>query len=156
MAKKKNKRNGLLDLLFIFGGLYLIDKLFQSATQPKNTPGIAGIYRREMTPYEDEYGTRYFYNELRKNFTDDDASEIISNMIIPARKDETLEMPFFKTFKGSDITGELRYKQFRILLYKISNDEYLMLNAFKKKSNATPRGEIEKAEKRIEEYQGRV
>ena len=149
MANKEE--NTLLKIVLLFGGLYFFKHFFEKSTEPQKIARISGIYIRDLIPYEDSVGKKVFYKELCK-LTDNEASEVISKMIIPARKVENLEYPLYKGFKGTTITGELRFSYFRILLYEISENEYLMLNIFKKKRNDTPLVEIRKAEKRIAEY----
>ena len=77
-------------------------------------------------------------------------------MIITARENEELTQPLFKPLKGTKITAELRYGQFRIMLLRVSTDDYLMLSVFKKKTDNTPENEIIKAENRIKEFLNRT
>ena len=140
--------------------MYLLKQMFDEATkqnEPDGTAQISGIgkFEREMIPYETEDGKRYFFDELVKNFTSNQSFEIVNNLIIPARIAETLKRPLFIKFTGSTIYGELKDPTFRILIYRIDENKYLMLNAFIKKTNGTPRSEIIKAKKRIAEYLSR-
>lgn len=129
--------------------------LYKIITRRKNKTQIKGIYGlnnavREMIPYE-ENGEDIFKNEFY-NFTPSEVG-IILRLIINARMVPQLCMPMFKPFKGSKITGELRDKNIRILIYQVDKDKYILLHAFKKKSNETPKEHIRIAETRLSRYE---
>ena len=144
-----NFSDWIISLLIIFGGLWLLKKIL---SQPINQPGIFGFkFVRDLIPYSDRNGNEIFKNDF-KNFDNKELTIIIGNMIYTGRQKENLSMPFYKTFTGTRITGEFRTGQFRILVYKLNENDFLLLSVFKKKTNETPKSEIEKAERRLKEY----
>jgi phage-related protein len=138
--------------------LIVVNKLLSSVLkEDEETPKIASIGAmpnavREFVPYADSEGKGIFHNEMKK-LNQNQQSELI-RLIMEGKEAPVLKMPLFKSFKDTSITGEVRDLKdgWRILLYKIDNQNYLMLNFFKKKSDETPRSEIAKAERRIAEY----
>ncbi|MDP1812412.1 MAG: type II toxin-antitoxin system RelE/ParE family toxin [Sediminibacterium sp.] len=149
MAGKKS--NSLWNVLLILGGIWLIAKAFK-------TPKLAGIgglqnSKRKLISYINPDGI----DELQKDLSNYDRNEIgeIIRTIIDARLRDQLSMPFWKTLKGTIVTGEFRNNQWRIMAYVISNEEYLILNVFKKKTMETPPNEIQKAERRLTEFLNR-
>jgi phage-related protein len=152
----KSKRDPFEDLfwtsVFLIGGTWLLRKVLE---QPKDSFGIFGIkYVRWLYPYSDKKGKPEFLNEL-KQFDNKEVSFIIQNMIIEARTRESLSMPFYKPFTGTIVSGELRAGQFRIFVYRLNKDDLLMLSVFKKKSNVTPKYELQRAENRLQEFLSR-
>ena len=148
----KEKSNIFTTLLLVFGGLWLLNKVIN---QPKNQAGIFGFnFVRNLIPYSDKFGNEVFKNDF-KNFDNKELTVIIGDMIYTGRQKEQLSMPFYKTLIGTNITGEFRNGQFRILVYKLNKEDFLMLSVFKKKTNETPKNEIERAEKRLNEYLNR-
>lgn len=138
--------------VFVIGGLWLLKKIL---SQPKGEVGISGVkYVRNLYPYIDANGRTLFEDDL-KQFDPKEIGFIMQEMIITARENEHLTSPFFKPLKGTTITAELVKSHFRIMLYRVSADDYLMLSAFKKKTNETPKNEITKAENRLAEYLSR-
>jgi len=132
----------------LFGLIWLLNKIL---SQPKGKVGIFGfVWKRDLPVYVDRNGSRLFDEDF-KHFDQNEQGEII-RMIIKARKTDKLSMPFFKTLKGTPITAELRDSHFRILMYQIKSDDYLLLSIFKKKTDETPKNEIDKAERRLQEY----
>lgn len=154
MAKKKDEfdfEDFFWITVFTIGGLWLLRKIL---SEPKGKVGIFGfLWKRDLPDYVDRNGNRIFNKEL-ESFTPNEVGEII-RMIIKARKSDKLSMPFFKTLKGTPITAELRDGHFRILMYQIKADDYLLLSIFKKKTDETPKNEIDKAERRLQEYLNR-
>jgi len=148
---KKNDSFDISDLLLLIGGIWILTKLFKTPVQA----GIGGLPNAErmLTSYVSKNGVKEFKNDLLQ-FDRNEQGELI-RMIIEARLRNELSMPFFKTLKGTKLSAELRSGQWRIIIYVISNEEYLMLSAFKKKKNETPKNEIEKAERRLNEYLSR-
>lgn len=147
----KNDELDLSVLLLLIGGIWILTKLFK-------TPCRAGIgalpnAERKLTSYVSKKGVQEFKNDLLQ--FDRNEQGVLIRMIIEARLRNVLSMPFFKTLKGTKLSAELRSGQWRILIYVISNKEYLMLSAFKKKTDETPKTEIEKAERRLNEYLSR-
>ena len=57
----------------------------------------------------------------------------------------------FKKFKGNKYVGicELRTKKCRYLLYEDDSDTYFGLHGFEKKSDETPKNELEKARNEV-------
>jgi phage-related protein len=139
------------DLLLIIGGIWILTKLFKTPIQA----GIGGLpnSERKLKSYISKLGVQEFKNDLL-NFDRNEQGELI-RMIIEARLRKELSMPFFKTLKGTKLSAELRQNQWRIIIYVINNEEYLMLSAFKKKTDETPKNEIDKAERRLKEYLSR-
>ena len=151
--KKYTFEDFLWKLLFIFGSIWLLNKIL---SKPIGTIGLHGIpYQRKLYAYVDRNNNRIFDKELSK-FSNKEISVIITEMIITARENEELTQPLFKPLKGTKITAELRYGQFRIMLLRVSTDDYLMLSVFKKKTDNTPENEIIKAENRIKEFLNRT
>lgn len=150
MPKRKDDFD-ISDLLLLIGGIWLLQELFKTPVKA----GISGLpnAERKLLPYVNSNGIKEFENEM-SDFNQNEIGEII-RMIIEARVRQELSMPFFKSLKGTTVSAELRKGQWRILLYVISNKEFLMLNVFKKKTNETPKNEIEKAERRLKEYLNR-
>lgn len=60
-----------------------------------------------------------------------------------------------KKFARTDIWEFRPTKHIRIMFAPISNNNLLMLSAFKKNSKETPPNEIDRAKKRLKEYQQR-
>lgn len=149
MPKKKN--NFWLNLALVAGSVWLLAKFFETPKQA----AIGGLRdaKRMLTNYVNADGV----DEIEKDLNQYDRNEIgeIIRTFIDARLRDHLSMPFFKTLKGTRISGELRNNQWRVLLYVINNEEYLILNVFKKKSNETPQAELVKAERRLAEYLNR-
>lgn len=150
MANKKDEFE-ITDLLLIIGGIWILSRLFKTPVQA----GIGGLpnSERKLNSYISSKGVHEFKNDLLQ-FDRNEQGELI-RMIIEARLRNELSMPFFKTLKGTKLSAELRSGQWRIIIYIISDEEYLMLSAFKKKTNETPKNEIEKAERRLKEYLSR-
>ena len=148
---KKNDDFEISDLLLIIGGIWVLSKLFKTPVQA----GIGGLpnSERKLKSYISRKGVQEFKNDLLQ-FDRNEQGELI-RMIIEARVRKELSMPFFKTLKGTKLSAELRSGQWRIIIYVVNNEEYLMLSAFKKKTNETPKNEIEKAERRLNEYLSR-
>jgi phage-related protein len=145
---KNNKSPFLLDLVQRWLNIQRIERVLNQDLKPS----IAGIGTsfRKLIAYEDERNKHVFRNDMLV-FSTEEQKQIIG-AIIKGRKTEILALPFFKTLRGTPITAELRFKPFRILLYQISENDYLMLSVFKKKTDETPRIEIDKAEKRLSDY----
>lgn len=57
--------------------------------------------------------------------------------------------------KISESIFELRPKSNRILYFSLSDDSYILLHGFKKKTQKTPKSEIEKAEKEMNDFKRR-
>lgn len=148
----RNNQNPFWTFAFIIGGTWLLKRIL---SQPKGVAGIFGIkFKRDMVEYIDAEGRRLFLRDLQ-SFHHKEISVILGEMVVPARKAPKLTKPLFKPLQGTTVTAELVKDHFRILLYRISADDYLMLSVFKKKTYETPRSEIEKAEKRLAEYLNR-
>lgn len=60
----------------------------------------------------------------------------------------------FKKLEGKKYKGlyELRTKKCRYLLYKIDNEHYIGLHGFEKKSDDTPKNELERAKGEVEKW----
>lgn len=147
MANTK-KEYKIEDLLLLIGGLWVLTRLFK-------TPAQAGIgalpnAERRLRPYVSGEGIEAFKEDVQQ-FDRNETGEII-RMIIEARLRTDLSMPFFKTLKGTIVSGELRHGHWRIFVYVLSNEDFLMLSVFKKKTNETPKNELQKAERRLREY----
>lgn len=155
MANDKNDRffELLIFIISVFGGVWLLNRILK---QPKDKPGIFGFkFVRNLIPYIDKNGNELFKKDLEQ-LTSSELSFVLTHLIIYARTTESLSYPVYKPLKyNTKITGELRKNQFRIFLYKIDNQNYIMLSLFKKKTDETPKSEIERAENRINEYIGR-
>lgn len=149
MSKKSD--SNILSLFFSLGTIWVSYQLAKKV----NHASIGALPNsfRKLIPYEDNQSNKVFLEEL-KSFTIDEQGDII-RLIMKGRLAENLSMPLYKPFKSNIITGELRANQFRIILYQINNESYLMISCFKKKSNETPASEISKAERRIKEYLSR-
>ncbi len=148
---KKNGDIEVADLLLLIGGVWILTKIFKTPVQA----GISGLpnAERKLTSYVSKLGIQEFKDDLLQ--FDKNEQGVIIRMIIEARLRHHLSMPFFKSFKGTKLSGELRHNQWRIIIYVVSNKEYLMLSVFKKKTNETPKKEFEKAERRLQEYLSR-
>jgi phage-related protein len=140
----------LEDWLLLFGGIWLIHQVFKSA----QTAGIGALpdARRFLIPYV-KGKVRVFDNEL-KNLSTDEGGEVI-RLIIEARVRPVLSAPIFRRLRGNKyIDCEFRKGQWRIFARSLPDGNYLIVSFFKKKTDETPKAEIEKAERRIREYLG--
>lgn len=142
----------LWKLILVFGGLWLLNKILE---KPTGAVAINGVpYCRTLRPYINRNGKNEFLDDLRQ-FDNKEIGYIITNIIINARTRKMLSPPFFNSFVGTKITGEFKGGQYRIFVYRINTDEFLMLSVFKKKTNETPKAEFEKAGKRLTAYLNR-
>ena len=148
---KNNKTPFLLDLVQHWLNIQRIDRVLNQDLKP-SISGIGASFRK-LVAYQDSRDKHVFRNDMLA-FSVAEQKQIIG-AIIKGRKTEILALPFFKTLRGTSITAELRFKPFRILLYQISENDYLMLSVFKKKTDETPKNEIDKAEKRLFDYLSR-
>ena len=152
MARRNNFEEQLINLALVVGSAYLLYLAFRTPRIAGTASGIQGLAnaKRTLEPYE-SINKRVFEEDL-KGFTSQEIGEII-RLIIKARKAETLTSPLFKRIKNSRITGEFRDGQYRILVKQLDDKRMLMLNVFRKKQDAIPSSEIEKAERRLDAYE---
>lgn len=149
---KRNKNDSsLAGLLYFALGGFVLGSLFKK----KSIASIGGLKNaeRNLIPYISNDGIKEFENDIRQ-FNQNEIGEII-RMIIEARIRKSLAMPFYKTLKGTPISCELRKNQWRIFIYVLNDSNFIMLSIFKKKTDKTPKNEIEKAEFRLKEFLNR-
>lgn len=107
--------------------------------------------------YEDKNGNSEileYIEKLQKNKTNKDSriksKKIASYLDLLQKNGLVLGEPYIK-YLESDI-WELRPIKDRILFGYLENNEFLILNYFVKKSQKTPRREIEKAKRLLKDY----
>lgn len=61
------------------------------------------------------------------------------------------KFPPYKTFKGMDF-AELRTKECRYFIHHTGNDVWIGLHGYEKQGNETPKKEINRAKKEVEEW----
>ena len=70
----------------------------------------------------------------------------------------SLGQPYTKKLTGSDV-WELRIQHssnyYRVLYFAFTGQKFVLLHAFLKKTDITPRGEIETAQNRLDDYKHR-
>lgn len=112
----------------------------------------------EIEFYEDDRGisdVKDFISELReKSYTNKDArinfNKVVAYMDLLEELGTRVGEPVTKHLDGE--IWELRPLSNRILYAYFDNDTFIMLHHFVKKTQKTPRGEIEKAKREIEDY----
>ena len=106
-------------------------------------------YIRNAIVYQNHFWN--FYNEQKKEVQDK-----IDWVIGLVRSLQIIPVKFFKYIKGTDGLFEMRVKVesniFRIFCCFDKGNLVILLNGFQKKSDKTPRNEIEKAEKLMKQY----
>lgn len=106
---------------------------------------------RYFSFYEDEHGKRPVADFLDQ-LPDRDRALIL------AKTEYLMRIPMFTTKLYKRFNeypfdlGELRPLPYRIFVHRVSEEEYVMVHAFRKKSDATPRKELETARRRIEYF----
>lgn len=146
MAKQKNNTWEIEDWLLLFGGLWLLHKVFKTAKKA----GIGALpeANRKLIPFVSQNGIPIFDNELKK-LTNNEAGEII-RLIVEIRLKPELSEPNFKRIFGYEyLDSEFIKGQWRILAKQKPDGNFIMASFFKKKSNETPKRELEKANERI-------
>ena len=112
----------------------------------------------EIEFYEDDRGisdVKDFISELReKSYMNKDArinfNKVVAYMDLLEELGTRVGEPVTKHLDGE--IWELRPLSNRILYAYFDNDTFIMLHHFVKKTQKTPRGEIEKAKREIEDY----
>ena len=98
-----------------------------------------------------------FINDLRKDGSKQDLEKI--KLYIRLLEDNGEEIIYNSNWakKLNSVVYELRPRSNRILyFYCTSNNEYVLLHGFKKKTQKTPAEEIEKAIKEASDYERRI
>ncbi|HMO32331.1 MAG TPA: type II toxin-antitoxin system RelE/ParE family toxin [Lacibacter sp.] len=148
--KKNESTWSLEDWLLLFGGVWLISRLFKTSTKA----GIGALPEAQRFLYS-------YHNKAGKNVLETDMSGLsvqqqgeIVRLIIQGRLKPVLSLPLYKKFKDPLIDGELRDNAngWRIFCCRVNTTDYLMVSVFKKQSNKTPDYETEKARARIKEW----
>ena len=135
---------------------------FEVKDAARNQASLFGIGRasftgtvREFVYYEDEKGNRpveLFILGLKQK---KEQRQLLTKLVVMASFPQ-LQEPQYKRFTGYPFDfGELRPGDFRIFVHRVSEGVYLMLHAFRKKSNDTPEKEINLATKRVLNYMSR-
>lgn len=145
MAKEKNF--DFYDWLLLFGGLWMLSKIFKNAEEA----GIGGVPKalRKLWPCKMPDGTEPFRSEMAK-LKPLDFQNLIA-LIVSSRVAIELKEPIYKPFAGSKlIDGEFRDigTGFRIFVKKLPKGNFMMLSFYKKQTDKTPQNEISKAEQR--------
>jgi len=106
----------------------------------------------EFTYYEDSRGNALVENFILAITERKLRTQLLAKLgLIAARP--FLAEPHYKRFTNYPVDfGELIVGDFRIFVHRVSKNEYLMVHAFRKKSNATPRKEIDLAFGRILDF----
>ena len=109
--------------------------------------------------YEDKNGNseiKNYIKDLKKNQKKDSKIKfykIISYIRILKEKGLSIGFPYIKHIE--DDIWELRPLRDRILFAYWDNNKFILLSIFMKKTQKTPKKEIEKAKKYLEEYRRR-
>lgn len=157
MAKKKSDLDLFIEILLAAGLFYLLYKYITRDIVGKNyqdVPGIHGppkrVYSRKLIPINDKLKRDLIVLDLLK-LPGEHVGAVI-RAIMKFRESPTLIMPLYKRFKESTITGEIRYKNWRLFTYQLDNGDHLFISFYQKKDNETKKQEIDRAERRLAEY----
>jgi len=148
---RKSDKDILIKLALLFGAYWLLKYIFTS-TKQAGIHGLPGA-KRKITQYFEENGKDPIVEEMRQY----DRNEIqsIIDLIIKARMRDELTMPLFKSLKNTEVNGELRDDQWRILVQFINPKDLLILHVIKKKTNEIPEEAIKKATIRLRKWKSR-
>lgn len=113
--------------------------------------------------YEDERGEKPVWNyimELRKKADTDKncrvhLAKIVAYLNMLEQYGTRMGSPHTKFIRGSDGIWELRPLDNRIFYAYVSDSKFVILHYFVKKSQKTPRTEIEQAERNLKSYRRR-
>ena len=79
-------------------------------------------------------------------------AQLLAKLSLIAQRSFLAE-PHYKRFTNYPVDfGELIMGDFRIFVHRVGKQEYLLVHAFRKKSNATPRKEIDLAFGRVLDF----
>ena len=148
--KSKNETWSFEDWLLLFGGVWLINKLFDSTT--KAAIGALPKAIREFAEYADTDGNSLFDKELKKSGRQ--VSGIVIRLIIEARLLPEIALPMFERYPGEKyLWGVIRDMKtgYRIFVSILPDGRFVLLSFYKKQSEKTPKNEIEKARQRAKE-----
>lgn len=100
----------------------------------------------------DKYPLIEFLNSLPKK----DQAKILRDIDLLQEFGFSLGMPYIKKMQDSDGLWELRIKQssnnYRVFYFSIKDNKIVLLHGFKKKTQKTPKKEIEIAIKRKQDF----
>ena len=107
---------------------------------------------REFIFYTDARGRQPVADFLEGEVTQREAQYLLS-WLADAAEWPVLQYPHFKRLTNYEPwLGELRANRFRIFVHRLPGDRFLLVHAFKKKSDETPKSEIRTALNRIKQY----
>ncbi len=118
----------------------------------KPLPLTFGNQMWEFTYYEDSRGTAPVEDFILAIADRKTRAQLLAKLVLIAGR-LFLAEPHYKRFTNYPVDfGELIIGDFRIFVHRVSKNEYLMVHAFRKKSNATPRRETELAFGRVLDF----
>ena len=135
-----------------------LKRLRRDLNQAEDAPGLFGPSfagtMREFIFYEDERG-RAPVEEFIEKLPRKEQRQLLTKLAVMAEFPH-LQEPQYKRFTGYPFDfGELRPGNFRIFVHRVREGVYLLLHAFRKKSDETPAKEINLATKRVFNYMSR-
>ena len=114
----------------------------------------------EIEFYETENG-RVPVNEFVNSLQEKQKAKILRDIELLKKMGSDLHYPYIDSIKGEKYKGllELRTKYstdiFRVFYFMIVDNKAIMLHAFQKKTQKTPRKEIDTALNRMKDYEAR-
>ncbi len=101
-----------------------------------------------LQQYEDSGGTRSV-EEFLESLSESDRGTVKAKLFFLQERGSQLREPLSKSLGGG--LFELRVKSYRLFFCFRHGNRIILLHAFRKKSQATPRRELELARKRMQE-----
>ncbi|NOT37617.1 MAG: hypothetical protein HOP11_09605 [Saprospiraceae bacterium] len=156
MAKRKQSDLELIIEIFIAAGLfYLLYKYITKDVVVKSEvdlPGIHGhkLYVRKLIPIVDQNNRDLILEDFSKLPSEHIGAVI--RAIIRFRESPSLTIPIYRRFKETKVTGEVRYKGWRLFTYQLESGDHLFISFFQKKDNETKKQELVRAERRLSDY----
>jgi Phage derived protein Gp49-like (DUF891) len=107
---------------------------------------------REFIFYTDARGRQPVADFFEQELTEREAAYLLA-WLEEAAQWPVLQYPQFKRLPDYEPwLGELRANRFRIFVHRLPGNLFLLVHAFKKKSDNTPKAEIKKALARIKDH----
>jgi Phage derived protein Gp49-like (DUF891) len=133
-----------------------LKRLRRDVNQVEEAPGLFGPNEpRTFLLYTDARGRQPVLDFLDQDVTRTEAN-YIGRWLDEAAEWPVLQYPQFKRFAEFETwLGELRINRFRIFVHRLPGNVFLLVHAFKKKTDQTPKAEITKALNRIKDHYSR-